>query len=117
LYDWLLRRGVELYEYRKNVLHSKIAISDDEWVTVGSYNLNNLSAYASLELNLDVRHPGFVKNVRERVDDIIRNDCMRILPEQLKRSRNIFIRLCRWLSYQFIRLTIHLFTFYFKHHN
>ncbi len=117
LYDWLLRRGIELYEYQKNVLHCKVAICDDAWLTVGSYNLNNLSAYASLELNLDVRNPEFVKDVREIVDTIIRNDCVRILPEQLKKTRNIFTQFGRWLSYQFVRMTIHLFTFYFKHHN
>lgn len=116
LYDWLLRRGIELYEYQKNVLHCKIGICDDEWFTVGSYNLNDLSAYASLELNLDVNDPTFVKKVREVVDEIINHDCERILPENLKRTRNIFTRFGRWLSYQFIRLMIRLFTFYLKRH-
>ena len=26
LYDWLLRKGVELYEYQQNVLHGKLAV-------------------------------------------------------------------------------------------
>ena len=49
LYDWLLRNGIELYEYQRNVLHGKIAVSDDEWITIGSYNINNISTYAGIE--------------------------------------------------------------------
>jgi len=57
MYRWLLRNKVEIYEYQKTVLHGKIAVCDDQWMTVGSYNVNNLSAYASIELNLDVDNP------------------------------------------------------------
>ncbi|MGE5106412.1 MAG: phospholipase D-like domain-containing protein, partial [Sphingobacteriales bacterium] len=54
MYDWLLRNKVEIYEYQENVLHGKIAVCDSEWMTIGSYNVNDISAYASIELNLDV---------------------------------------------------------------
>jgi cardiolipin synthase len=46
MYKWLLRQEVEIYEYRLNVLHGKVAVCDDQWLTIGSYNINNLSAYA-----------------------------------------------------------------------
>jgi len=54
LYAWMLRNKIELYEYTKNVLHGKMAFCDGRWLTVGSYNLNDLSAKASVELNLEV---------------------------------------------------------------
>lgn len=117
LYDWLLRRGLELYEYQKNILHGKIAVCDDEWMTIGSYNINNISAYASIELNLDVLNPAFAGEVRELLEQIIANDCIRITYEHHIKTRSIFTQLSRWLSYQFIRMLFYIFTFYFKHRN
>jgi cardiolipin synthase len=115
LYVWLLRNGIELYEYQKNILHAKIATSDDEWMTIGSYNINNISTYASIELNLDVHDPGFAKNVRQMLEEIITKDCVRITPLYQLKTRNIFKQFIRWLSFQFIRIIFYIFTFYFKH--
>lgn len=115
LYDWLLRSGIELHEYQKSILHGKIATSDDEWMTIGSYNLNNISTYASIELNLDVRNPAFAKSVRETLDEIITNDCVQITTLYQTKTKNIFKQLRGWVSYQFIRVVFYLFTFYFKH--
>lgn len=114
LYDWLLRLGIELYEYQRNVLHAKIAVCDNLWMTIGSYNINNISAYASMELNLDVRNTAFATNAGETLQEIIANDCIRITHENLLKTTDIFKQLVRWLSYQFIRLAFYLFTFYFR---
>lgn len=115
LYDWLLRNGIELYEYQKNVLHGKMAVCDDQWVTVGSYNINNISAYASIELNLDVRDTSFAKKTRQTLQEIIEKDCERITFEKHLYTKNIFKQFIRWLSYQFVRAVFYLFTFYFRH--
>ena len=115
LYDWLLRNGIELYEYQKNILHGKIAVCDDRWMTIGSYNINNISTYASIELNLDVRNPVFAKEVREKLEEIIVNDCIRITPGQHIKTKNIFKQFIRWFSYEFIRTVVYVFTLYFKH--
>ncbi|KAA9040621.1 phospholipase [Ginsengibacter hankyongi] len=117
LYDWLLRNGIELYEYQKAILHGKIAVCDDQWMTIGSYNINNISAYASIELNLDVRNPGFAAQVRKTLEEIIANDCIRITSEHQTRKKNLLRQFIRWCSYQFIRVVFYLFTFYFKHLN
>lgn len=115
MYDWLLRNNIELYEYQPTVLHAKIAVCDSEWLTIGSYNLNNISAYASIELNLDVYNAAFALKTENKIEDIIKNDCLAITRERHKKSKNIFVQFIRWTSYQFIRLTFYLFTFYFKH--
>ena len=114
LYDWLLRLGIELYEYQRNILHAKIAVCDNKWMTIGSYNINNISAYASMELNLDVRNAAFATNACEKLEEIIANDCIRITHEDLLKTTNIFKQFVHWLSYQFIRVMFYLFTFYFK---
>ena len=114
LYDWLLRHNIELYEYQKTVLHGKIATCDDTWMTGGSFNINNISAYASIELNLDVRDAGFAKEVRQTLEKIITEDCIHISAEKNAQKRTLFSQLGRWFSYQFVKVGIYVFTFYFK---
>jgi len=117
LYDWLLRKGVEIYEYQKNILHAKIAVCDDELMTIGSYNINDLSAYASIELNLDVKNTAFCKEVRQKMEQIISNDCVQITVENHNKANNIFKKMANWCAYQFIRIVFYLFTFNFKQRN
>jgi cardiolipin synthase len=40
LYDRMMRRGVEIYEYQPSVLHAKLAVVDDYISIVGTYNLD-----------------------------------------------------------------------------
>ncbi|MDE3253993.1 MAG: phospholipase [Bacteroidota bacterium] len=114
LYDWLLRKKVILYEYQDTILHGKLAVCDRSWVTLGSYNLNNISAYASIELNLDIRNRDFAAGIHQKLDRMIANHCLRITPEHLKKTNNPIKQFWRWFSYQFIRLVFYLFTFYFR---
>jgi cardiolipin synthase len=103
-----------LYEYQPNILHGKIATCDGEWMTIGSYNINNISAYASIELNLNVRNQQFTQETEKLLQEIINKDCKRITPETISIKKNIFAQFFRWFSYQFIRVVFYLFTFYFK---
>jgi len=114
MYDWLLRNNIELYEYQPTVLHAKVAVCDSEWLTIGSYNINNISAYASIELNLDVRNAGFAKQAEQRLQTIIQNDCLQITREGHIHSKNVFKQFIRWCSYEIIRLIFYLLTFYFR---
>ncbi len=114
MYDWLLRNKVTIYEYEENVLHAKIAVSDGEWMTVGSYNVNSLSAYASVELNLDVRDKAFAVTVERELDNIIQTKCEEITLETHQRSTNLIVQFRRWVSYYIIRFLFKLFTFYFR---
>lgn len=114
LYDWLLRNKIELFEYQKNILHGKIAVCDSEWMTVGSYNVNDISAHASIELNLDVKNNAFAKQTEMMLENIIQQDCIPISKEYHIHKKNIVKQFVRWLSYHFIRTVLYLFTFYFK---
>lgn len=114
MYDWLLRNKVEIYEYEDNILHGKIAVCDSKWMTIGSYNVNDISAYASIELNLDVNNAIFAKHVEQTMDEIIANDCLAITREIHSHSKNILRQFFRWISYEFFRLSFNVFTFYFK---
>jgi cardiolipin synthase A/B len=114
MYDWLLRNKIDLYEYQPNVLHAKVAVCDGEWLSIGSYNINDISAYASIELNVDVRNAGFAAALEQTLGNIITAECIHITKEKHLHSKNIFKQFIRWCSYQFIRVVFYLLTFYFK---
>ena len=114
LYDWLFRKNIKVYEFERTVLHAKMSVADNEIVTIGSFNVNNISAYASLELNLDIKNKEFGFYIQQVMDDIIANDCQHITKETHALSTNIFRRLWQRISYTLVNWITTLFTFYFK---
>ena len=114
IYRKMLKRGIEVYEYRKTVLHGKIATYDDKWSTIGSYNVNNISAFASIELNIDVLQDHFAQSLRKELEEIMQSDCTLITDEVYRTHYNFFSRIRQRVSYEIFRLLFFLFTFYFK---
>jgi cardiolipin synthase len=58
-YEELLESGVKIYERKNRLLHSKYAVIDGVWSTVGSSNLDWRSMLHNLELNAVVLGPEF----------------------------------------------------------
>lgn len=114
IYRWMLRNKMKIYEYQPSVLHGKIATYDDRWATVGSYNVNNISAFASIELNLDVQDPQFARSLRERFDKIIEEDCVEVEESTYRTSYSLLSQFGQWVAYNTVRLLFYLFTFYFR---
>src|SRR5436305_14455276 len=48
-------------------VHSKAAVIDDTWVTVGSANLNEHSLFNDTEVNVVVRDPALARELRLRL--------------------------------------------------
>jgi len=114
MYRWLFRNGIEIYEYQDTILHGKMAIYDGIWMTAGSYNVNKISAYASVELNMDVRNEAFASSVEKEQDELIRDHCVRITPEEFSSHNPLFRRFLQRAAYETIRILFFLFTFYFR---
>jgi cardiolipin synthase len=68
LYDELLAVGVQIYEYTPAFLHAKVGLTDDEWATVGSSNIDPLSLLLNLEANVVVRDAGFNAQLADEFD-------------------------------------------------
>ncbi|MFN3839936.1 MAG: phospholipase D-like domain-containing protein [Cyclobacteriaceae bacterium] len=115
MYRWLFKRGIEVYEYQRNVLHAKISTYDRKWVTVGSYNVNEISEKASVELNLDVFDRTFAAEVETRLIEIMMTDCRRVTDKELNQKYTLAHRVLQWGAYTLIRTLLVLFTFYFRH--
>ncbi len=108
LYDFILRNRIKIFEYLPSNLHAKVATVDGRWCTIGSYNLNHLSDFASVEVNVNVFDEGFVQSFEEILRDIIRKDCRQVIFEEYNRRRTWFTRLRGWTSYQLIRLLMQI---------
>ncbi|NOT76316.1 MAG: phospholipase [Cyclobacteriaceae bacterium] len=104
LYRWLFMNKVRIFEYNKTVLHGKIAVCDSKWMTIGSYNLNNLSAYASVELNIDVKNPTMALNTENCLTEIMDNHCEEITEEKYHRTTGWLARVMQKLAYNLLRL-------------
>jgi cardiolipin synthase A/B len=61
----LLGAGARIFEFQPSILHSKTAVIDGEWSTVGSFNLDYRSYATNLELNLSVLDVDFAAEVEQ----------------------------------------------------
>jgi cardiolipin synthase A/B len=83
LYHHLLRAGVRIFEYCERPLHGKVALTDTEWATVGSSNLDPLSLALNLEANVMIRDREFNSRLADRLEHLMANSCTEIRAEQL----------------------------------
>lgn len=114
MYAWLLRNNIRLFEYQPNVLHGKVAVCDGQWMTIGSYNINNISAYASIELNINAKNEKIAREAERVLLQIAEKDCIPITSEYQAKTTNVIKKFAYWCSYQFVKLVFYIFTFYFK---
>lgn len=108
LYDFILRNKITIYEYLPSNLHAKVATVDGNWCTIGSYNMNHLSDYGSIEMNADILDPGFARKFEVLLNDIIKKDCRKVTFEDYIRRKTWFFQLTDWFSYQMIRILMRL---------
>jgi cardiolipin synthase len=99
LYEFLLEKGVIIYEWDGGVLHAKTAAIDDAWCTVGTFNFDALSTRYNLEVNLAIESEEVTSTLRARMDQGLEN----LSPVSLVgfRKRGLLIRLIERLCYAF----------------
>jgi cardiolipin synthase len=96
LYDRLIRSGVEIYTL-PIMLHSKSAIIDDTFTTIGSYNLDQRSWKKNLEANLAVDDRAFASHARKWFE----HDLAQATPLDLEawRTRSALRRGLEWAAF------------------
>ena len=65
-YDTLLRAGVEIYEYKKGILHSKTMTIDGVWSLVGTANFDYRSMLLNFEVALALYGEGYAKTLEQQ---------------------------------------------------
>ena len=83
LYHHLLAAGVKVYEYCERPLHGKVALTDDEWSTVGSSNLDPLSLSFNLEANIIIKDRAFNQHLRQHLEQLMQNSCKQVQASDL----------------------------------
>ncbi|MDI1297957.1 cardiolipin synthase ClsB [Methylotenera sp.] len=101
-YSDFLRSGIEIYEYRKSFMHSKVAVIDSTWATVGSSNIDPFSLLLAREANVVVNDATFAKELRTDLQANIDDGAFRINPHQWAQG-NIFKRFVSWIAYGLVR--------------
>lgn len=101
-YSDFLKNGIEIYEYRKSFMHSKVAVIDQHWATVGSSNIDPFSLFLAREANLLVKNTVFATELRNDVLASIQAGAHQISPQEW--SRGTFAkRFSSWLAYGLVR--------------
>jgi cardiolipin synthase len=108
LYRFILRNNIRLYEYLPSNMHAKVATVDGRWSTIGSYNLNHLSDYGSIEMNVNILDEKFAKSFEELMKRIIRKDCREVTFDNYIHRKTWINRLIDWGSYQTIRFLLRI---------
>ena len=72
-YEFLLKRGIRIYERKDRMLHSKAMIVDGKWSVIGSCNLDARSLLLNLEFFAVIHAPQLAQALRRICLEDIRN--------------------------------------------
>lgn len=99
LYKYFLKANVEIYQWTKSKLHGKLATVDNNWTTIGSFNLNYTSYQQNLEMNIDIISSEYTKTINKEIDLIIKNGCKKIDQDDFNGNAPIQIKFKRFFFY------------------
>lgn len=104
LYDYFLKRGIEIYQWRRSILHGKLATVDQSWSTIGSFNLNYTSYQQNLEMNVDIYSHEFTQALNEQIENLIELGCDQVSLSDLHEKSPLTIRIKRFFFYLLLSL-------------
>ena len=79
LYPELLRQGIQLFEYQPAQLHAKVMVVDDDWLTVGSSNIDPLSLLLAREANLVIEDTALAAQLAQTIELAMDEDSVAVL--------------------------------------
>ncbi len=106
-YSIFLKYGIEIYEYRKGFMHSKVAVIDNEWATVGSSNIDPFSLLLAREANVIVQDKAFANELRADIMQSILNGTFQVEAEDWAKGHFVR-RFASWLAFGLVRLFVGL---------
>ena len=91
----LIEAGVEIFERQGTILHAKVMLIDDRWVTLGSANLDFRSFHRNYEINVIIDSHAFGAQMAALFNEELEKSRRLTLSDNARRSR--FERLLEWL--------------------
>lgn len=104
LYNYFLQRGVEIYQWKKSVLHGKLATVDGDWSTIGSFNLNYTSYQQNLEMNVDIYSRDFNQFLNNEIETMISEGCEKVELKDFNEKYSLKVRYSRLFFYLILSL-------------
>ncbi len=101
-YSEFLSAGIEIYEYRKSFMHSKVAVVDNHWATVGSSNIDPFSLLLANEANIVVLDNQFATELKSEIEASIRS-AYRVTSEEWEHS-SMLKHFFSWMAYGVVRV-------------
>jgi cardiolipin synthase len=101
-YGQFLSAGIEIYEYKKSFMHSKVAMIDSQWATVGSSNIDPFSLLLAREANVVVKDSTFATKLKNDIEASIKDGALRINPQSWARG-GLIKRFASWIAYALVR--------------
>jgi cardiolipin synthase A/B len=100
-YRTFLKGGVEIYEHRERYMHSKVAVIDNQWVTVGSSNIDPFSLLLSLEANVFILDKAFALALKNEINPQLQS-AYRVTTRNWNNDSK-FKHLASWVAYGIVR--------------
>jgi cardiolipin synthase len=110
-YNDLLKAGINIYEWKQSVLHAKVGLIDSEWLSLGSYNLNHLSDFGSIECNLEILDTAFCLATNIKLNQLINDGCEKISVDNFNTKKSIKNSLLQLISYILVRFSLSILFF------
>ena len=114
LYSNFLRNDIEIYEYRKSFMHSKVAVIDGNWATVGSSNIDPFSLLLSREANVFVKNGKFAAELRGCIEEDIEHGAVQVLARDWEHG-HVLKRTVSWLVFILVRFVLGLIGYPNRH--
>ncbi len=103
-YSDFLKNGIEIYEYRKSFMHSKVAVIDNHWATVGSSNIDPFSLLLAHEANVVVQDVVFATELKNEINISIK-EAHRVTAEDWEHDSKVK-HFFSWFAYGIIRFIL-----------
>lgn len=107
-YHRMLHNGIKIYEYQPRFIHAKLIMCDD-WVSIGSSNLDRWNQHWNYDANQSILHSSFTEKVVKLFEDDFAQSTLITLQEWGKRPR--LQRTYEWLSGHYVSL-LQWFTYF-----
>lgn len=104
-YNEFLDGGIEIYEYRKSFMHSKVAVIDNYWATIGSSNIDPFSLLLAREANIIIKDRIFANELRTDVEFSIQDGAFRVTSKEWVNG-NWAKHIASWIAFGVVRILL-----------
>jgi cardiolipin synthase A/B len=89
-----LKAGIHIWGYRNAMIHAKTCMVDDAWLTIGTSNLDRLSAVGNYELNIEI----YSRDLACQMGELFERDLSNAMSVDAEKwmARPWYLKLSEW---------------------